>query len=226
MTVLRRSVVAVASFLRGSPPLEELSRRLIARFSAGKTFADVGAMWGVHGAYAFHAVDCGATAVTAVDGMDPTPEFERANAASRVPVRFVQGDINDAATIAAIGEVETVFCSGVLYHVPDPIFTLTQLRRVARETLILASATVPELEIPQAAVLLAYLDDDARRRLAYRTGGVKLGLDNPFDPSAGYANWYWALTPSSVIAMLRTARFTIRERYPYRHALCVVAEPF
>ena len=85
------------------PTVPDRYRELIARHVRGRTFIDVGCMWGVHGAYAFHALDSGATQVTGVDLMTPSPEFVTRNLAYEGRVRFVQGDINDPSTAAALG---------------------------------------------------------------------------------------------------------------------------
>lgn len=63
------------------PTVPDRYRELIARHVRGRTFIDVGCMWGVHGAYAFHALDGGATQVTGVDLMSQSPEFVTRNLA-------------------------------------------------------------------------------------------------------------------------------------------------
>ena len=204
------------------PTVPDRYRALIARHAPGRTFIDVGCMWAVHGAYAFHALESGATAVTGVDLMAPSPEFVTRNLASGGGVRFVQGDINDPATSAAVGTADVVFCAGVLYHVPNPLLTLEQLRRICGETLLLGSATIPEQRQPQTAVFLPYLDARRRRALTYRSADVKIGLDTEFVRDQGYANWFWGLTPSAVEAMLRAAGFEVRERYLHRRSVCLV----
>ena len=49
----------------------------IRKFAVGRSFVDVGCMWGVDGEYAFQAEAAGAARVTAVDVFGPTPEFQR-----------------------------------------------------------------------------------------------------------------------------------------------------
>ena len=211
--------------LPGAVDLPDRHRDMIARHAAGRSFADVGCMWNVDGAYAFHALDAGATEVVGVDVMPPSAAFETANGQRGNRVRFVQGDINAPEVTAAIGVVDVVFCSGVLYHVPSPLLTLDRLRAICRTTLILVSAVVREQRAPQAAVFLPHLSEQGRAAVAYRSRYRKLGLDTTFIPEDGYANWYWAFTPSCVEAMVRTAGFRISERYLYPHALCLVCHP-
>jgi SAM-dependent methyltransferase len=210
--------------LRGGD-LPDRYRDMIARHAAGRSFADVGCMWNVDGAYAFHALDAGATQVVGVDLMPPTPAFEAENLERGNRVRFVQGDINEPDVTAAIGIVDVVFCSGVLYHVPSPLLTLDRLRAICGTTLILVSAVIRERRARQSAVFLPHLGDRGRAAVAYRSRHRRLGLDTTFVPEDGYANWYWAFTPSCVEAMVRTAGFRISERYLYPHALCLVCHP-
>ena len=62
---------------------------VVRRHAAGKTFCDVGCMWKVHGRIAFVAEEAGATAVTGVDVMEATPEFqaEHERRSSKRPLR-------------------------------------------------------------------------------------------------------------------------------------------
>ena len=208
--------------LGGRP--EDLWRELIARYAPGRRFVDVGCMWKVDGDYAFHALASGASAVTGIDITPATPAFEAKNAAAGGRVRFLRGDLNDPRLVEWAGTHEVVFCSGVLYHVPDPIFTLTQLRRLCTERLILTTASMGERAEPHTAILLPFLDDEVRRELAFpMQRGRKIGLDTGFEPDKGYANWFWLPTPSCVVAMARLAGFAIEACHAHRRVTTVVA---
>ena len=103
----------------------------IRRYAPGKSFADIGCLWGVDGEYAFTAEEAGATRIKAVDVFGPTPQFEEKKARRRSRVEFVLGDITSASTIERIGVVDVVFCAGVLYHQPRPFDLLEALPRLA-----------------------------------------------------------------------------------------------
>lgn len=210
--------------LRGRP--EDGWRELIEAHAHGRSFADVGCLWNVHGAYAFHALDRGAARVVGVDVNPATPEFLAENARRGEPVEFHRGDLNDEALVRALAPIDVVFCSGVLYHVPDPIWTLKQLRRLTGDTLILTTAIVEELAEPNGALLFPYMDADARRRLSARTNHRKTGIDDDgFRPEKGYGNWFWGMTPSCVLAMCRLAGLRATEVRRHRYVLTVVATP-
>jgi hypothetical protein len=178
----------------------------------GRSFADIGCMWGVNGEYAFVAEEAGATAVTAVDVFGPTPEFEQKRMARQSRVRFVLGDVTRVETLESIGPADVVFCAGVLYHHPSPFDLLVALRRICRETLIIRTSTIPEVRgLPNAAVYFPMLDGSARELWNLKRLGVlhQAGISHEFQPADGYGNWFWGLTPSCLESLLKTAGFRV-----------------
>jgi 2-polyprenyl-3-methyl-5-hydroxy-6-metoxy-1,4-benzoquinol methylase len=191
----------------------------------GRSFADIGCMWGVNGEHSFLAAEAGATAVTAVDVFGPTPEFEDKRKARAPNVRFLLGDVTQIDTIEAIGPVDVVFCAGVLYHHPSPFDVLVALRRLCRETLILRTSTIPEVRgLPNAAVYFPMLDASARKMWNLKGLGVlhQAGISNEFQPAEGYGNWFWGLTPSCLESLLETAGFRVDFRATEAFAQTVV----
>ena len=73
-------------------------------------------MWTIHGALCFAAEDAGAASVTGVDVMGTTERFLAERERRNSKVRFVQGDLHEPATIAAVGAHDVVWCSG--RHLP------------------------------------------------------------------------------------------------------------
>jgi 2-polyprenyl-3-methyl-5-hydroxy-6-metoxy-1,4-benzoquinol methylase len=207
--------------------------RYVKRFVPGRSFADIGCMWGVNGEYAFVAERAGAVRVVGVDVFGPTPEFEERHAREESRVEFVLGDIASEATLERVGEVDVVLCAGVLYHHPSPFDLLVALRRICRETLILRTSTIPEIPgLPHAAVFYPMLDARARRSWNLSSLGVgrQVGISDAFQPEEGYGNWFWGLSPSCVTALLAVAGFRVRERAEEAFAqtfVCdAVAPPF
>lgn len=192
---------------RAAPPREDL----VARHAAGRSFADIGCMWSVDGALAFAAEEAGATQVTGMDVMAPTPAFEAEHARRRSAVRFVRGDLHDEAALARVGVHDVVWCSGVLYHAPHPLLTLERLRSITGSTLILATETVGEVRGRPQAMIFA------------PAPGSHPAHTEPFDPAKAYGNWWWGLTRSAVVAMVEAAGFAVAEQHATRHHLTVVA---
>jgi len=190
-----------------------------------KSFADIGCMWGVNGEYAFLAEEAGATRVLGVDVFGPTPEFEEKQRVRNSRVEFVLGDIARPETLARVGEVDVVFCAGVLYHHPGPFDLLVAMRRICRETLILRTSTIPEVRgLPNAAVYFPMLDDRSRDLWSLKSLGLvhQAGISNEFQPAEGYGNWFWGLTPSCLESLLKTAGFKVEWRATEAFAQTVV----
>jgi SAM-dependent methyltransferase len=197
----------------------------IRTYARGRSFVDVGCMWGVDGEYAFLAEEAGATRVKGVDVFGPTPEFEQKKAGRHSSVEFILGDITSPATLDRIGLVDVVFCAGVLYHHPSPFDVLVALRRICRETLILRSSTIPEIPgLKNAAVFWPMLDERSRQFWSLRPLGVQhqQGISNAFRPDQGYGNWFWGLTPSCLNSLLDTAGFRVEHRATEAFAQTVV----
>jgi hypothetical protein len=200
----------------------------IRNYAPGRSFADIGCMWGVNGKYTFLAEDVGATVVKGVDVFGPTPEFEAAKQARGSSVEFILGDITQPSTMARIGVMDVVFCAGVLYHHPSPFDVLVALRRICGGTLILRTSTIPEIDgLPNAAVYFPMLRAQDRRLWSLRRMGVpqQVGITNGFEPQAGYGNWFWGLTPSCLESLLETAGFQVEHRAIEAFVQTVVCRP-
>jgi SAM-dependent methyltransferase len=199
---------------------------LVRAHAPGRTFADVGCMWGVNGEYSFVAEAAGATRVTGIDVFGPTPEFSERRERTGSRVEFVLGDIGSAGTVERVGETDVVLCAGVLYHHPAPYLLLVALRRLCTGTLILRSSTIPEVGgVRGMAVFWPHLDEDQRRLWSLRRLGMvaQLGITTPFEDDEGYGNWFWGPTPSALTALMRLAGFAPQEVYREALATTVVA---
>jgi hypothetical protein len=209
--VLGRSLTAVARLRArlgsAAPPREEL----IARHVAGRSFVDVGCMWTIDGALCFAAEDAGAAAVTGVDVMARSERFDAELRRRDSRVRFVQGDLHDPATVAAIGTHDVVWCSGVLYHAPHPLLTLERLRALTGQTLLLATETVAETPGRRNTCVIAPGRDEHPN------------AEPPAGPGAGYGPWYWGISPSALRSMLMLSGFAVVEEFRTPFHVTVVA---
>lgn len=202
--------------LRGAP--EPRRERFVRESAAHKSFVDVGGLYRIDGKVAFMAEEAGAQRVTLVDVSDPT-RFQARKDEVNSSIRFVQGDIEDPETIDRIGVHDIVYCCGVIYHTPNPVAQLMQLRRITGELLYLGTHTIPEVPgLEQACVFYPYLPESARQ--TYSTAHFRpeeiVGIGRPFvdRPMRGHANFWFGITPSALRAMLRTARFEVVEEVP------------
>ena len=182
------------------------------RHAPGRSFVDVGCMWGLDGGIAFLAEASGARSVTGVDVMEPTDAFLKEHERRGSSVRFLRGDLHDPATLERVGTHDVVWCWGVLYHAPHPLLTLERLRSITGQLLILGTEAIPEIPgIDQACIFYPGLSEPARRAFRGAQPGRRVGISTPFDPAEGYGNWWWGITPSALRAMLGTAGFEVVE---------------
>jgi SAM-dependent methyltransferase len=110
--------------------------------------------------------------------IDPSPDSlaaaERRAAEMNVPLRTVQGDVADLATVAGEASADLVLCHSVLEYVDSPadaMASIAQVLRPAGAVSVLAASSV-------AAVIhraLAGRFDDARRLLAEIDSGSGTG---------------------------------------------------
>ena len=198
---------------------------LIRRYAPGKSFADIGCMWGIDGRDAFLAEESGATRTIAVDIYPESATFLEEKKRRDSAVRFVRGDINLDEIADEVGLSDVVLCSGVLYHTPDPFRLLTRLRSICRETLILHTQSIPEMRgMRNVAVFYPFLPDE-QRRIWDRGVGCQKAIRGPYEPESGYGNWFWGLTPSAIESMLRCAGFEVHERFVSAFTCTFVCRP-
>lgn len=215
--------------------MDDIRDVYIARVVPGRRFVDIGGLWGVVNEKATVAASAGASEVTMLDAMPdghPTwTQFDERARAHGVDVRCAVVNLDAAETVSGYGgQFDVVHCSGILYHCPNPIHTLTQLHKLTGERLILTSTIVPEdFETSAGRLTLGiggmrfvpYLDETTRRIASARwndVGGTgMLGLDTPVDAWSvtDYGPWWWLLTPSAIRQMVRAVGFDIDDESPF-----------
>jgi len=131
-----------------------------------KSFVDVGGLWGTVNEKVSVAHAHGARRLTMIDILPAEHAlwhlFEDRRRALGLPeVHCISSNIVDLVDTVRCPQFDVVHCSGVLYHMPDPMRFLVALRRITREYLVLSSAITATkiesdpglLEIPQTATL-------------------------------------------------------------------------
>jgi hypothetical protein len=208
--------------------------RWIAENVRGRSFADIGGLFAISGEFAFAAEEAGASSVTLFDASEASlSDFPDKAAERNSQIETVQGDLEDVESVRQLGPHDIVWCTGVIYHTPNPLLQLMHLREITRERLYLGTYTVPEVPgLPQACLFYPYLPDKTRRAVirGHQNRPEGLGLGLPFDdhPMRGHGNFWWGITPSALRAMLCAARFEVVEeirRVEWPFLLDVVARP-
>jgi hypothetical protein len=208
---------------RRRPSLErwENRYRLVERLAPGGSFLDLGGMWGVDGEIAFRAERAGANRVVLFDGMDPTDAFQTKHREAASELAYVQGDLHDPEDVGALGTFDVVWCTGVVYHSPNPYLQLNHLRALTERWLVLGSEVIPEVPgLENACVFYPGRSGPSEQAFARAYGSAAPtypGATHPFDetPLMGYANMWWGLSPSALRSMLGYSGFDVREEFAY-----------
>jgi SAM-dependent methyltransferase len=214
---------------------EPIREEWVSQAADGKSFAEVGGLWGTVSEQVTVAARAGATATTMIDvaPMDPGEGEEdlwrafhdRAASLGVSGTTCVEGSIDDPDLVRRVGSFDVVSCSGVLYHCPEPLRTLRNLRAITRGTLVLGTVTMPETVAnsagvvsvePGSALLVPALTESQRAVLGdwlREVGGVPAaGVTHPpHDEWAvdDYSSWWWLFTRDHVAGLLRVAGFEV-----------------
>jgi tRNA (mo5U34)-methyltransferase len=163
----------------------------------GKTVLDVGAY---DGFFSFEAERRGADRVVAADhycwtreGMGDGRGFALAHEALNSKVERVFVRVEDISR-AALGDFDIVLFLGILYHAPDPLLYLRNVRSVCKDKLILETH-IDALDYPRPAMVFypgATLNDDpsnfwgpnllAVKEMLKETGFQKVIAFPPYNP--------------------------------------------
>jgi hypothetical protein len=84
-----------------------------------ESFADLGGVWRVEGAYTFHALDKYRVKDAVLVDTHPTPTVV-ARAKSYPQLRLIKGSFGDQAVVDEVGRVDAVFLFDVLLHQVSP----------------------------------------------------------------------------------------------------------
>lgn len=200
----------------------------IRRTVRGRSFADIGGLWGTVNEKVSVAHAAGAAELTMIDitveGGELWKLFEQ-----RMRTAGISGYRCVSTDICAVQDqrFDVVHCSGVLYHHPNPQTLLAALRRATGEHLVLSSAVTRSVienrhgryEIPPSGVILVPALNDAERAIlgAYwkEVGAEAHGITAParFHPS-DFGPWWWLPTATAMGAMARAAGFDIVDHAP------------
>jgi 2-polyprenyl-3-methyl-5-hydroxy-6-metoxy-1,4-benzoquinol methylase len=218
---------------------EPIREEWISSITPGKTFAEVGGLWGTVHEQVTVAARAGAASTTMIDAA-PKEEgmhelwrlfSERAASQGVSGTDCIQGNIDDLDLPERVGSFDVVHCSGVLYHCPQPMHTLAQLRRITRETLVLGTATLPETVTspagtvsvaPGSALFVPAMTQSHRVILGdwLRAVGAAqaLGVNYPMTTDWAvddYGAWWWFFTRDYVAALLKVTGFEVRNATGY-----------
>jgi hypothetical protein len=212
----------------------DLRDDFIGRVVAGRSFADVGGLWGTVNEKVSVAAKLQARTVTMIDisatGSDLWKQFSERLASLHVSgCECISSDVCALVANGSAPKFEVVHCSGVLYHHPNPILFLEVLRRITTRHLILTSAVTQETISndlgtfripPSGAIFVPALDQHERSILAKywreKAGaGVCYGITETVKwNTSEFGPWWWLPTPRTMLALAECAGFRVLDSGP------------
>jgi hypothetical protein len=203
--------------------------------TAGKSFADIGGLWGTVNETVTHAAAGGARRLMMADIQEkanPLWDAFRQRCESK-GVKNVEESVVDLCqpeTPAILGKFDIVHCSGIIYHVPDPFGLIVNLRKITAKNMILTSMYVPDqisnekgtidlsggqaLFIPALTGNAKEIAAEHFNKLEINVGGINIAetfaLVNP-DLTIDTGPWWWLLTPTFLRSILQLCRFEVVE---------------
>jgi hypothetical protein len=208
----------------------------IASVVSGRTFADVGGLWGTVNEMASPALLAGAAHATMIDIQPPGNEwwqaFEtRMKGLNLTNYSCLHADATADAFAEMAGAYDVIHCSGIIYHLPDPFSLILRLRKATRRHLVLTSMYIPEqianaegeLNLDGGQALLMHAMTGKTRQIVHRhyadlglqIAGLTVPLEEPLVLENGLGNtspWWWLMTPSLLTKMLECAGLEVIDR--------------
>lgn len=233
--------------------------RWIADIVPGRGFVDVGGIgeWSKHERIS-QSVAAGAARSAMADiepaGSDYWRHFHESMARRGIAQDAYEShaglDVTRSDFAERLPAFDVVHCTGVLYHCPDPVTALHNLRRATGRWLIVNTLVCPQwvenaagaLALPNGAALFLPAISEGERnvlRLHYRTKfgwsiddtaprpGVPGAVMPHLMPDDRLNHWpyWWLFTIESFRGLLRLFRFDIRAEWTWEdHAHCALCE--
>ncbi len=222
----------------------------IAKFAQGKNYADLGGLWGTVNETVSIASLAGAKKTTMADiqplGNKWWNAFDKRCEELGVSDYYsVNINICDTDSLQNHSKFEFVHCSGIMYHVSDPIQFIQNLITLTTEHLLISSMTIPDviensegtMNSPEgSAHLVQMLPQNTREILRKYLTEKNMSVDiagQKAPKDLFHANgtvktgpWWWIYSPATMEAMCRMCGLEIIESHThhnYSHSvLCKV----
>jgi 2-polyprenyl-3-methyl-5-hydroxy-6-metoxy-1,4-benzoquinol methylase len=195
----------------------------------GKTFADVGGLWGTVNERVSVAEKSGASHATMIDiAKEKTDLWEkfskRCNELNVNNYTCISADITNENDLATLEKYDVVHCSGILYHLQDPMILLNNLHTITNEYLMLGSTTIPEsiASINNGAYFIPALNEEQKTFFKnyfreQKIDAIGINWEQDFqwynNRKPCFPPWWWLFTKSYVERLLMFCGFEIVESY-------------
>ncbi len=202
------------------------------KFAPGADYIDIGPLYGTVNETLSVAAQFGPKTLTAAD-IDPLSSESWSNLRTHLKARGIQNireysvSIDDPQIHEKIGAYDFVYSAGLLYHVPSPLYTLSQYRSLTRRHFLLGTmvvppyienefgtldfggglvAFVPALGLKERKILAAHFDS-----LGLQIHHINASDSWPwrFQGQANYGPWWWLYSAECCRRMIEVSGFRI-----------------
>jgi hypothetical protein len=198
----------------------------------GRSFADVGGLWGTVNEKISVATRAGASATTMIDVQAPGSKWwqlfdQRCRELGVGGYASVTADICRREVARKLGRFDIVHCSGIMYHVPDMLAFLRNLHHITGSHLILTSMVVPEvvrnsrgtLRLPPGTVLsVPAMGADSRAVMNRHFSDLDISIKDITAPAPRYLDnglrfrtgpWWWLYSAATMRALAGVLPFEL-----------------
>ena len=199
--------------------------KMIASVVKGRSFVDVGALWGTRNEKLSVAHRYGASSLAVLDQFPKNSVWWRR---LRKRLNFPYQKISSSLLGYSGMSFDVVYCSGVIYHSPSPLEALQKLYSMTNETMILTTIYADEvmecpwgqIEIPSSGMLfipaLTLLEFSVVQYVVGQNNPSRIwGITEHVPPERWEHNtwhWWWLFTAHTVESMLKVVNFKIVEK--------------
>ena len=202
------------------------SNEWISEITRDCSFADVGGLWGTVNEKISVAALAGASSTTMID-IQPERNslweafYKRCKEKGVICNKSIVANLDSPDFVARAGQYDVVHCSGIIYHCPNPLYSVSQLVKITKKYLILASTSIPitisnkdgSIKMEDNSALLVSAMTDTQKRVVNRYFS-EVGADNILpigqtqsvmgsDQGVIYTPWWYLFTANYIAGMLK-----------------------
>lgn len=173
-----------------------------------ESLVDLGACWGVHGGYTFHALEvCDLERAVIVDGNVTAPTREQAEHIPRV--ELIQGPLGAHETVDRVGRVDAAIMFDILLHQVDPNWNDVLARYASNvDTLIIhnqcwrgpETVRFPDFDVEQYIDRVESHSPERIREWYQRHDEFNVDQQKPWRDVHNY--WQWGITAKDLVGTL------------------------
>jgi hypothetical protein len=217
---------------------ESFQDRIIREHVKGLSFVDFGGLWGTLNEKVSVASLAGAGS-TAMADMQPLGNWLWQDFHRRCLELGVSGyaqhcvNLDDPVLRLKVGSYDFVHSSGIIYHAPSPLFSISQLRTITNRYLLIGSMVVAEqvknsagsLDFDGGTMLFLPAIDVGRREIMaqyFNASGIKVApvngdQDDTFwlKGAPNYSPWWWLFSATTLRAMMEVSGFKVLAQGSY-----------